>query len=173
MRLPSYVWEGITSPHPGYPNSAWWVPLYTLTNLSLDKQASTLTAKWSRQGRQRSGKAAGAKSLKVGESRGRDSRKEWGRRYRYLGSDRGSWAEKASEHLSTPLSSCVHTAWPAFGLWLHCGLSCPLWLPMERVKEQELGTSPAKHPHFQSGGPRMRGAMASYHHLGKACTRVL
>lgn len=38
------------------------------------------------------------------------------------------------------------------------------------VKEQELRTFPAKHPHFWGYGPRTRGTMA-YHHLGKVYTQ--
>lgn len=57
----------------------------------------------------------------------------------YLGSGRGSWAERASERLSAPRSSCAHTAWPASGLWPRCGLCCPPGLPAKACRETGWG----------------------------------
>lgn len=63
------------------------------------------------------------------------------RQIRYLSYGRGSWAVQVSEFPSKPQSSCDHTAWLASGLWLHCGLLCPLWLPKKVHKRRVRNSS--------------------------------
>lgn len=131
----------------------WQVPLtLSLVSLPLDKWASTLTAQWSHRGAgegawQGCGTQISGRQWEPGEqgsSFSHEIRTEG--RGRYLGSDRDSWAEKASERLSTPQSSCVHTAWPASGLWLHCGLSYPPGLPVKVGETRDVRNLRCKAP---------------------------